>query len=294
MQKGELEERVVRTVLLLCAFVSVATSIAIVVVLVSQAWEFFSRVGFAPFLFDTTWTPLFAEKRFGIWPLIAGTALTSGVALLVAVPLGLMIAVFLSEFASPGLRRWVKPILEVLAGIPTIVYGYFALLFVTPLLQQVIPGLPTFNALSAGIVMGFMILPMVASLSEDALYTLPDSLREASDALGAQKMQTVFRVLVPAAWGGITAAGILAVSRAVGETMIVTIAAGQQPQFTLSPLEPVATMTAYIVQVSLGDTPHGSLEYHTIFAVGATLFLITLVVNSLSLWLRERAQREYQ
>jgi phosphate transport system permease protein len=228
-----------------------------------------------------------------VLPLVAGTALVSAIAMAVALPMGLLSAIYLSEYARPGLRRVVKPILEVLAGVPTVVYGYFALLFVTPLLQRFIPGLSGFNALGPGIVMGIMILPLVSSLSEDAMQGVPRGLREGSYALGASKMQTSLRVVVPAAFSGITAAFILAVSRAIGETMIVAIAAGQQPRLTANPLVPIETMTAYIVQVSLGDTPQGTIEYRTIFAVGMLLFIGTFVLNLASAWLRERYREEY-
>lgn len=281
-------ERLVHAILFCCGTASVLTSIGIIVVLAVETLAFFRQVSLFDFLTDTEWTPLFADKHFGILPLVGGTLLVSLIAIAVALPFGLLIAIYLSEFASSRARAVLKPILEVLAGIPTIVYGYFALLFVTPLLQRIVPNLGGFNALSPGIVMGFMILPMIASLSEDALFAVSQSLREASYALGSTKIQMVFKVLVPAALGGITASFILAVSRAIGETMIVAIAAGQQPNLTLNPLNPVETMTAYIVQVSLGDTPHGTLEYQTIFAVGTMLFVMTLVMNCVSLWVRER------
>jgi phosphate transport system permease protein len=281
-------ERVVHAVLFACGTVSVLTSVGIVFVLAVETVAFFKVVSLFEFFTDLEWTPLFADKHFGIIPLLGGTVLVSLIAVGVALPFGLIIAIYLSEFASTRARNVLKPLLEILAGIPTIVYGYFALLFVTPLLQRWLPDLAGFNALSPGLVMGFMILPMIASLSEDALYAVPQNLREASYALGSTKMQMVFRVLVPAALGGITASFILAVSRAVGETMIVAIAAGQQPNLTFNPLNPVETMTAYIVQVSLGDTPHGTLEYNTIFAVGTMLFVMTLVMNCVSLWVRER------
>jgi len=279
--------------LFVCALVSVGTTAGIIVILAVETWEFFRTVSPLEFLTGTEWTPLFAAPRFGVLPLVAGTTLVSGIAMLVALPAGLLSAIYLSEYASPGLRRIVKPTLEILAGVPTVVYGYFALLFVTPLLQRLLPGLSGFNALSPGIVMGIMILPLVCSLSEDAMQGVPRGLREGSYALGATKMQTSLRVVVPAAFSGITAAFILAVSRAVGETMIVAIAAGQQPRLTLDPTVPIETMTAYIVQVSLGDTPQGTLEYRTIFAVGMMLFLGTFVLNLASAWLRERYREEY-
>lgn len=283
----------IQTLLFLCALVSVLTTVGIVAVLVVESLLFFKEVPLSRFLTETQWTPLFTEQYFGIWPLVCGTALTSVIAILVAGPLGLVIAIYLSEYAPERLRRAVKPVLEVLAGIPTIVYGYFAFLFVTPLLQRFVPALESSNALSAGLVMGFMILPMVASLSEDAIYAVPKSLRDAALALGFNRLQTIGRVLIPAALSGISAAVILAMSRAVGETMIVAIAAGMQPTFTFNPLVAVQTLTAYIVQVSLGDTPHGTLEYHTIYVVGFTLFLMTLALNGVALWLRERYRRIY-
>lgn len=284
---------IARWVLLFCANVSVLTTLGIVAVLLSQSLMFFREVSVLRFLTEREWTPLFADQKFGIAPLICGTLVTSTVALLIAGPLGIIIAVYLSDYAPERVRKVVKPLLEVLAGIPTVVYGYFALLFVTPFLQRFLPNLEAFNALSAGLVMGFMILPLVASLSEDALYAVPNSLRDAALALGYTRLQTVWRIAVPAALSGISAAIILAASRAVGETMIVAIAAGQQPTLTLNPMVAIETLTAYIVQVSLGDTPHGSLSYYTIYAVGLTLFLITLLLNSVSLWLRERYRRVY-
>ncbi|MEW6324418.1 MAG: phosphate ABC transporter permease subunit PstC [Nitrospirota bacterium] len=287
-------EGVLHLILFLCGSLSILTTLGIVAVLIVETVEFFREVPLIDFFFDTQWTPLFADKHFGIWPLLAGTFLTSAVAVAVAIPIGVLSAIYLSEYAAAGLRRALKPTLEVLAGVPTVVYGYFALLFVTPLLQRVIPNLSGFNALSAGIVMGIMIIPMVSSLSEDAMYAVPSSLREAAYALGASKLQVCLRVVLPAAFSGIAAAFLLAVSRAIGETMIVAIAAGQQPRLTLNPLVPVETMTAYIVQVSLGDTPTGTLEYRTIFAVGMMLFLSTLGLNLISQWLRERYREQYQ
>jgi phosphate transport system permease protein len=240
------------------------------------------------FLTGTTWTPLFHNRQFGVLPLVAGTVLVAAIAMGVAVPAGLLSAIYLSEYAPEGVRRVVKPVLELLAGIPTVVYGYFALLFVTPLLQAVVPTLATFNALSPGIVMGLMMLPLMSSLSEDALSAVPVSLREGAYALGATRWQATLGVVLPAAASGISAAAILALGRAVGETMIVAIAAGQQPRLTLNPLVPIETMTTYIVQVSLGDTPSGTLAYRTIFAVGMLLFIGTFVLNLVSVWLRDR------
>ena len=254
-------EFVIERTLFLCALVSVATTVGIVGVLLFETIEFFAEVPIVEFLTGTEWTPLFANPKFGVWPLVLGTLLVSGIAMAVALPLGLLSAVYLSEYAPPPMRRILKPVLEVLAGVPTVVYGYFALLFVTPLLQSMMPSLSGFNALSPGIVMGIMILPLVSSLAEDAMQSVPNGLREGAYALGATRMQTALTVVVPAAFSGITAAFILAVSRAVGETMIVAIAAGQQPRATLDPRVPIETMTAYIVQVSMGDTPAGTLEY---------------------------------
>ncbi|HAM39787.1 MAG: phosphate ABC transporter permease subunit PstC [Omnitrophica WOR_2 bacterium RIFCSPLOWO2_02_FULL_63_16] len=291
--KRRIGERVISIGLACCGGLSILTTIGIVAVLIVETVAFFRHVPMWRFLTDTQWTPLFANKHFGIAPLVAGTMLTSTIAIAVAMPLGLLTAIYLSEFAKEGVRQAVKPLLEILAGVPTVVYGYFALLFVTPLLQRLIPQLAGFNALSPGIVMGLMIIPMVASLSEDAMYAVPQGLREAAYALGSSKLQVSLRVVVPAAFSGIAASLLLAISRAIGETMIVAIAAGQQPRFTLNPFVPVETMTAYIVQVSLGDTPTGTLEYNTIFAVGMTLFLSTLLLNLFSLWLRERFREQY-
>jgi len=287
-------ERSIEGCLFTCGALSVATTLGIIGVLAIESAFFFKSVSLSQLLFDTQWTPLFLEKHFGIWPLLCGTLLTTAIATVLSLPLGLVIAVYLSEFASERVRAILKPFLEVLAGIPTIVYGYFALLFVTPLLQMIFPTMASFNALSPGLVMGIMILPMVASLSEDALYTVPRSIREGAYALGASKLQMVFGSVVPSAIGGITAAFILAASRAVGETMIVAIAAGQQPLLHFDPIQPVETMTAYIVQVSLGDVPHGTLEYHTLFAVAMMLFLLTLILNIVSLTIRNRFKRMFR
>ena len=279
--------------LFLSALLSIGTTIGIILVLTIETVAFLRQVPIVEFLTGTEWTPLFSVPRFGVLPLVAGTTLVSLIAMVVALPMGLLSAIYLSEYSSDGVRRVLKPVLELLAGVPTVVYGYFALLFVTPLLQRFIPALSGFNALSPGIVMGIMILPLVSSLAEDAMRGVPRGLREGSYALGATKMQTSLRVVVPAAFSGITAAFILAVSRAIGETMIVAIAAGQQPRLTFDPTVPVETMTAYIVQISLGDTPQGTLEYRTIFAVGMLLFIGTFVLNLASAWLRERFREEY-
>jgi phosphate transport system permease protein len=291
--RGRLHEWFIERLLLFCATVSVFTTLGIIVVLAIETFGFLREVSIFEFLTGTEWTPLFANARFGVLPLVAGTALVSTIAMVVALPMGLLSAIYLSEYAPAQLRRVVKPVLEVLAGVPTVVYGYFALMFVTPLLQRFIPGLAGFNALSPGIVMGIMILPLVSSLSEDAMRAVPSGLREGAYALGATRMQTSLTVVVPAAFSGITAACILAVSRAIGETMIVAIAAGQQPRLTGNPFVPIETMTAYIVQVSLGDTPQGTLEYRTIFAVGMLLFLMTFTLNLASTWLRDRFREEY-
>lgn len=286
-------EWIIHGLLLFCGLLSIGTTIGIVGVLVWESSLFFKNVPISDFLTDLEWTPLFVDKHFGIAPLVCGTLLTAAIAAAFALPFGLMIAIYLSEYASESKRRYIKPTLEILAGVPTIVYGYFALLYVTPFLQNFLPTLQGFNALSPGIVIGIMILPMIASLSEDALYAVPVSLKEGAYALGSNRLQMVLGVLIPSAFGGITAAVILALSRAVGETMIVAIAAGQQPVLTLNPLQSVETMTAYIVQVSLGDTPHGTIEYHTIFAVGLALFLLTLILNTISMILRKRYHRGY-
>jgi phosphate transport system permease protein len=286
-------EFIIEHALFLCAAGSILVTIGIIFVLVFETAAFLSEVRLTEFLFGTVWTPLFSEKRFGVLPLVSGTLLASAIAMLVALPAGLLTAIYLSEYAASNVRRIVRPVLEVLAGVPTVVYGYFALQFVTPLLQRIVPDLAGFNALGPGIVMGIMILPLVSSLSEDALHSVPNGLREGAYALGATRMQAALRVVVPGAFSGISAAAILAVSRAIGETMIVAIAAGQQPRLTLDPRVPVETMTAYIVQVSLGDTPAGTIEYRTIFAVGMLLFVSTFVLNMISIWLRNRFREEY-
>jgi phosphate transport system permease protein len=287
-------ERIIYGILFFCGTFSILTTSGIILILIFETVEFFQEVSIWSFLTDVEWSPLFLEKHFGIAPLLLGTLLTSFIAIAVALPLGVLSAIYLSEYASVKIRKTLKPILEILAGIPTVVYGYFALLFVTPLLQKIIPSLEAFNALSPGIVMGIMILPMIASLSEDAMYAVPKSLREGGYALGSSKFQVSLKVVVPSAFSGITAALILAISRAVGETMIVAIAAGQQARLSLNPLVSIQTMTAYIVQVSLGDTPTGTLEYKTIFAVAMMLFLTTLILNLISYRLRQRFREVYK
>jgi phosphate transport system permease protein len=288
-----LRERVIEALLFLAALVSVFTTVAIVYVLVKESVVFFEQVPLEKFLTDTQWTPLFDDAHFGIMVLLSGTLTSSAVALGVAIPLGTVIAIYLSEFAPFKLREVAKPFLELLGGVPTIVYGYFALLFVTPLLQKIYPDLPGFNLLSAGIVMGIMIVPYVSSLSEDAMRAVPMNLREGSYAMGATRLQTALRVVFPAAFSGIASAYILGISRAVGETMILAVAAGMQPNLTFNPLEPAATITAYIVQVALGDLPHGSLGYQTIFAAGLTLMLFTLACNVVGHVLRKRFREAY-
>jgi phosphate transport system permease protein len=286
-------ERFIESGLFLAALSSVAITLGIVGILVYESATFFSHVSLTEFLTDTLWTPLFAVPRYGILPLVAGTLVTTAVALAVAVPIGTLVAIYLSEFAPTALREVLKPVLELLSAVPTVVYGYFALLFVTPLLQQVIPGLPTFSMLSAGIVMGIMIIPYVSSLSEDAMRAVPMSLREGAYALGANRTITALRVVFPAALSGIAASYVLAVSRAIGETMIVAVAAGMQPNLTWNPTEPAETITAYIVQVSQGDLPHGSIGYQSIFAAGLTLFVLTLVFNIFGLVMRKRFREAY-
>jgi len=294
ISRRKARERVIETVLFLAAASSVAITVSIMVVLIVESVEFFRHVAIVDFLTDTMWTPLFADARYGILPLLMGTLVSTIVALFVAVPLGLTAAVYLSEFAPPHVREIVKPTLEVLSGVPTVVYGYFALLFVTPLLQHtILPNLPGFNILSAGLVIGVMIIPYVSSLSEDAMRAVPNELREGSFAMGATPLQTALRVILPAAFSGVAAAFVLGMSRAVGETMVVAIAAGQQPNLTLDPTQPAATITAYIVQVALGDLPHGSVGYQTIFAAGLTLLLITLLFNVLAFALRQRWREVY-
>jgi phosphate transport system permease protein len=292
-QIRDLREQVIEFILFLAAFSSVATTVAILFILVEDSVLFFKEVSIVEFITGTQWTPLFEDAHYGILPLLSGTLVTSTVAMFVAIPLGTIAAIYLSEFAHPQIREIIKPWLEVLAAIPTVVYGYFALLAVTPLLQMIFPMLPGFNMLSAGLVMGLMIIPFVSSISEDAMRSVPVGLREGSYAMGATRLQTALKVVFPAAFSGISAAYILAISRAVGETMIVAVAAGLQPQLTWNPFEQGATITAYIVQVSLGDIPHGTLEYHTIFAAGLTLVLMTLVLNIIGHFLAKRYREIY-
>lgn len=286
-------ERAVELLLFLAAFSSVAITLGIVGVLVYESLAFFSHVTPWEFLTDTQWTPLFDDAHYGILPLMAGTLVTTAIALVVAIPLGTITAIYLSEYATHRMREIIKPVLELLSAVPTVVYGYFALLFVTPLLQKLVPDLPGFNMLSAGLVIGIMIIPYVSSLSEDAIRAVPMHLREGSYAMGATRLQTALRVVVPGAISGIAAAYILGISRAIGETMVVAIAAGMQPNLTWNPKEPAETITAYIVQVSLGDLPHGTLAYQTIFAAGLTLLVMTLVFNIAGFYLRQRFRQVY-
>lgn len=286
-------ETTIEFFLFLAALSSIGITVGIVGVLVYESQQFFEHVSLIEFLTDTQWTVLFADPHYGIMPLVTGTIVTSAVALFVALPLGTIIAIYLSEYANNKVREILKPLLELLSAVPTVVFGYFALLFVTPLLQRFLPDLPGFNMLSAGLVIGVMIIPYVSSLSEDAIKAVPVHIREGSYAMGATRLQTALRVLVPSAFSGIASAYVLGFSRAVGETMIVAIAAGQQPNLTLNPMEPAATITTYIVQVSLGDLPHGTIAYQSIFAAGLTLMLMTLAFNIGGYLLRKRFREIY-
>ena len=286
-------ETLIEKVLQMSAFLSVLTTLLILGVLVFEAASFFTKVSIVEFFTETRWTPLFTPQYFGILPLVSGTFLVTIIALLVAVPIGLGSAIYLAEYAPEKIRRIVKPILEVLAGVPTVVYGYFALTYVTPLLKNIFPRMIVFNALSAGIVMGVMIVPMVSSLSEDAMLAVPRYLREGAYALGAQRHEVALQIVVPSAFSGIIASIILAISRAIGETMIVSIAAGSTPRLTLNPLESIQTMTGYITQISLGEAPYGSLEYQTIFSVGLTLFILVFIVNMIGNYVTQRYWRRY-
>jgi phosphate transport system permease protein len=289
----EFRDRCVEVLLLLAASVAVFTTVAIVYILVTESLPFFAHVSLRNFFTDTLWTPMFDQPHFGIMPLVAGTLVTTFVALCLAIPCGTIIAIYLSEFAPHRLREFVKPALELLGAVPTVVYGYFALLVVTPFLQRLIPSLPGFNMLSAGLVIGIMIIPYIASVSEDAMRAVPNYMREGSYAMGATRFQTATRVVVPGALSGIAAAYILGISRAVGETMVVAVAAGLQPNLTWNPLQSAATITSFIVQVSLGDLPHGSVGYQSIFAAGLTLMLTTLLFNIAGFFLTRRFREVY-
>jgi len=290
----KIRERIIEFFLFLAALSSIAITLGIVGILLYESEQFFTHVSIVEFLTDTEWTVLFANPRYGIMPLVTGTLVTSVTALLVALPLGTIIAIYLSEYADHRLREILKPILEMLSAVPTVVFGYFALLFLTPLLQKFLPALPGFNMLSAGIVIGIMIIPYISSLSEDAINAVPVTIREGSYAMGATRLQTALRVLIPSAFSGIASAYVLGFSRAVGETMIVAIAAGQQPNLTLNPMEGAATITTYIVQVSLGDLPHGSIAYQSIFAAGLMLMLMTLAFNIGGYFLRKKFREIYE
>lgn len=287
-------EKIIVSLLAACAALTVLVTAGILYTLASEAVHFFNEVPLSAFLTDTQWTPLFTEKHFGILPLLCGTLLTSFIAIAFALPIGLTIAIYLNEYAPKAFAFRIKPILEILAAVPTVVYGYFALTVVTPFLQGIIPDMAGFNALGAGFVMGIMIIPLISSLSQDALYAVPKTMREASYGLGATRLQTSFSVLLPAASSGIIVSVILAISRAVGETMIVAIAAGMQPNLTANPLVPIQTITTYIVQISMGDVPHASLEYRTIFAAGISLFVLTFTLNNISFWFKKRYQQRYE
>lgn len=286
-------ERLIEFGLLCSGIVAIFITLAIVYVLVSEAIPFFEYVSIIEFLTDTVWTPNYSIKHYGILPLVSGTLTTTGIALIVAVPLGTITAIYLSEFASHKAREIIKPILELLVGVPTVVFGYFALMLVTPMLQKIYPDLTTFNMLGPGIVMGIMIVPYIASLAEDSMRAVPMSMREGAYAMGATRFQTAIRVITPAAISGIVAAYILAISRAVGETMIVAIAAGQQPNFTFNPVESAATITSYIVSVALGDLEHGGIGYQSIFAAGLTLLIMTLLINILGHMVRKKYAERY-
>ena len=288
----KIKELFVEGLLLFCATSSVFITFAIVYTLVSEALPFFEIVSLKDFLTDTEWTPLFEDAHYGILPLVSGTVMTTVIALMISIPLGLITSVFLSEFASNSAREIFKPLLELLAAVPTVVYGYFAMQFVTPQLQKIFPDLGNFNALSAGLVMGVMIIPYVSSLSEDAMRAVPQTLREGSLALGASKFQTSFQVVMPSAFSGIASAFVLAISRAVGETMVVAIAAGLQPTFSFNPMQATETLTAYIVQVSLGDLPHGSIGFRTIYVAGLTLLVFTLCLNIIGQVIRTRLEKK--
>ena len=292
-QAQRVREWIIEKLLFASTLVSVFTTLGILGVLLFEAIGFFEQVSIMEFFTETRWTPLFTPQHFGILPLVWGTILVTIIALSVAVPIGLGSAIFLSEYAPDRLRRAVKPILEILAGVPTVVYGYFALTFVTPLLQNFFPEMIVFNALSAGLVMGVMIIPMISSLSEDAMLAVPQSFREGAYALGARKHEVALRIVIPSALSGIVASFTLAISRAIGETMIVSIAAGSTPKLTFNPLESIQTMTGYITQISLGEAPFGSLEYRTIFSVGLTLFFMVLVVNLVGQWIAKRYWKRY-
>jgi phosphate transport system permease protein len=285
-------EKIIEFILLACGLVSVFTTFGIVIIIFRTTFEFFQQVSLAQFFLDTKWTPLFADRHFGVWPLISGTFLITTIAMLVAIPLGLSSAIYLSEYASPKIAKYLRPAVELLAGVPTVVYGYFALLFVTPFLRNFLP-IEIFNALSAGLVMGIMIVPTVGSISLDSMQAVPRAIREGAYAMGLTKLEVISKVVIPSALSGISASIILGISRAVGETMTVLIAAGQEPRLTVNPLESVSTLTAYMAQISGGDSPRGSVNFKTLYAVGAVLFVITLGLNIISHWITQRFKEKY-
>jgi phosphate transport system permease protein len=293
-RRRDLQERGITSLLFICAAFSTLVTLGIVVALASETVSFFRQVSVVEFFTSTTWTPNFTPANFGILPLLAGSLQVAAGSAVVALPTGLLTAIFLSEYSGERLRKVLKPVLEVLAGIPTVVYGYFALTYITPKIRLVFPETEIFNAAAASIVVGIMTVPTVASLSEDAIRAVPRALREGAYALGATRLEVITRVVIPSALSGILAAFILAVSRAIGETMAVAIAAGNLPNLTLNPLESIQTMTAYMVQVSLGDTPRGTIVYESLFAVGMTLFVITLGMNVLSQWVMARFREVYE
>ncbi|WP_078430241.1 phosphate ABC transporter permease subunit PstC [Alkalihalobacterium alkalinitrilicum] len=292
-QLGNIIEKTMPKLFLTCAIVSILTTFGIVFTLLSETFTFFNQVSFIEFITSKEWYPMHSNASFGIAPLIVGTLKVAIIAMLVAIPIGLGAAIFLSEYASDRTRRTVKPILEVLAGVPTIVYGFFALTFVTPILQKVVPGLSLFNALSPGIVVGIMIIPMIASLSEDAMSSVPRSIREGAYGMGSTKFEVAIKVVLPAALSGVIASFVLAISRAIGETMIVTVAGGANPSISYDVTSAIQTLTAYIVQVSLGDAGYGTIEYYSIYAVGMTLFIFTLIMNLLAQYISKRFREEY-
>lgn len=292
--KAKIQEKIAIGIFALCAFITIVITIGIVSILIIDTVKFFGKVSIIEFLTSTKWTPLYLDKNYGILPLLVGTIVISLIAMLVAIPIGLTISIYLSEYAPRKISLIIKPILEILAAIPTVIYGFFALVFVTPTLQVIFPSIGTFNALSAGIVMGIMIIPYVTSLSEDALRAIPNHLRESSYALGASRFQTAFKVMLPAASSGIIVSFILAISRAFGETMIVAIAAGQEPRLSINPLNSMETISTYIIQVSMGDVSTNTIEYQSIFAAGMMLFLFTFLLNNLSLYVKNKFKSKYE
>jgi phosphate transport system permease protein len=289
-----LVDLVVENALFLSAFFSILVTVGIIAILLTQSVPFFNKVGWGEFLFGTKWAPLFKPEAYGVLPLVFGTMLIVVIAAAVALPFGIGSAIYMSEYASPRVRNFLKPVLEVLAGIPTVVYGYFALTFITPMLRMIFPSMELFNALSGGIVVGIMILPMVASLSEDALRAVPNSLRQGGYALGAQSYQVILGIVLPSAASGLSSSVVLALSRAIGETMAVTIAAGSTPKLTLDPTVSIQTMTAYIVQISKGDTPAGTTSYYTLYAVAMVLFVITFAMNVMANRIRKHFREVYE